>query len=295
MTARFHLLAAASAFLALTTAVGAAPPITEQTFDCVIEARQTVKLASSALGMVAELMVDRGDVVRKGQVLGKLDDRVEAVNLALAKAKAANDYDIIGHQARLEWLSKKFARADELSPARIISRNTRDEDEFDMKVEEQQLRLSVLQRAVALLEAQQAEAALAQRSFVSPVNGVVVERLLTVGEYRNDQSAILTLAEIDPLRVEVFVPTRDYGQIVVGSIGHVRPEEPLGGEYAASVTVVDRVMDAASGTFGVRLDLPNPDLALPAGLKCKIRFDGKAREPQDGTEHEQPASSRPRG
>jgi RND family efflux transporter MFP subunit len=246
----------------------------------VIEARQTVKLASSALGMVAELAVDRGDVVRKGQVLGKLDDRVEAANLALARAKAVNNYEIIGHQARLEWLRTKFGRADELSATRIVSRNARDEAESDMRVEEQQLRLSELQRTVAGLEARQAEAMLAQRSFVSPINGVVVERLLSVGEYRNDQTAILTLAEIDPLRVEVFVPTVNYGQIAVGSVGHVVPEDPVGGEYTASVTVVDKVIDAASGTFGVRLELPNPDLALPAGLKCKIRFDAPAGQPK---------------
>ena len=84
----------------------------------------------------------------------------------------------------------------------------------------------------------------------------------------------LTIAEIDPLRVEVFVPTIYYGQIALGDVGHVRPEEPVGGEHDAKVTVVDKVMDAASGTFGVRLLLANPDLALPAGLKCKIRFDG---------------------
>ena len=41
----------------------------------------------------------------------------------------------------------------------------------------------------------------------------------------------------------------------------------------ARVTVVDRVVDAASGTFGVRLELPNPDYRLPAGLKCKVRFE----------------------
>jgi membrane fusion protein (multidrug efflux system) len=93
-----------------------------------------------------------------------------------------------------------------------------------LKEEAQQLRLSELQRAVAWLEAKQAEAVLAQRSFVSAVNGVVVERRLSIGEYRNDQSPILTLAEIDALRVEVFVPTIDYGQMAVGSIGHVRPE-----------------------------------------------------------------------
>jgi len=42
--------------------------------------------------------------------------------------------------------------------------------------------------------------------------------------------------------------------------------------YGAKVTVVDRVVDAASGTFGVRLELPNPNYRLPAGLKCKVPF-----------------------
>ncbi len=277
MTARVLLLLITVVLAPFSKAVAAAPPIADQAFDCVIEARQMIKLASSALGVVAELRVDRGDVVRKGQFLGKLDDSVEAANLALAKAKSVNDYEITGHQARLSFLRKKYARALELSTNAIVSKNTRDEAESDMKVEEQQLRLSELQLAVARLEAQQSEAVLQQRSFISPFTGVVVERLLSVGEYRNDQSPIITLAEIDPLRVEVFVPTIYYGQIAVSSIGKVRPEEPVGGTYDAFVTVVDKVMDAASGTFGVRLSLPNPDLALPAGLKCKIRFSGTAR------------------
>jgi RND family efflux transporter MFP subunit len=278
MTTRFTLLAAAILFLARAQPAWAAPPVAGQPYDCEIEAWRTVKLASSALGMVAELKVDRGDIVHAGEVLGKLDDSVEAANLELAKARAVNDYDIIGHRARLAFLRKKFERAEELSGPKIVSRNTRDEAESDMKVEEQQLHLAELQQAVARLEARQAAAVLRQRTFVSPINGVVVERLLSVGEYRNDQSPILRLAEIDPLRVEVFVPTIFYGQIRVGDTGHVRPEEPIGGVHDAVVTVVDKVIDAASGTFGVRLTLPNPKLALPAGLKCRIRFDGHAQD-----------------
>ena len=88
------------------------------------------------------------------------------------------------------------------------------------------------------------------------------------GEYRNDQSPILTLAEIDPLRVEVFVPTLFHGQIKLGSVATVTPEPPIEGQFAATTTVVDRVMDAASGTFGVRLRLPNPNFALPSGVRC---------------------------
>ena len=274
---RMRLVAlAASWVLGACFTAEAAPPVAAQSFDCVIEARQTVKLASSALGMVAQLNVDRGDVVREGQVLGKLDDGVEQANLDLARAKAANEFDIAAHEARLKFLREKFGRADQLVGSKIVSLNTRDEALSDMQVEEQQLRLANLQRSEAQLEARQAEAVLRQRSIVSPINGVVVERLLSVGEYRNDQSAIMTLAEIDPLHVEVFVPTIYYGQIAIGDVGHVHPEDPVGGEHDATVIVVDKVIDAASGTFGVRLRLPNPDLALPAGLKCKIRFGGPA-------------------
>jgi multidrug efflux pump subunit AcrA (membrane-fusion protein) len=100
----------------------------------------------------------------------------------------------------------------------------------------------------------------------------VTEVLLHPGEYRNDQSPILTLAQVDPLRVEVFVPTRFYNQIRNESSAVIEPEAPIGGTYAATVTVVDRVLDAASGTFGVRLKMPNPEHLLPAGLRCKIRF-----------------------
>ena len=125
-----------------------------------------------------------------------------------------------------------------------------------------------------------AEEVVRQRQLRSPLDGVVVERLLLPGEYRNEQSPILTLAQIDPLRVEVFVPTSHYGRIRTGSIAKVHPEQPLGGEYEATVKVVDRVLDAASGTFGVRLELPNPTLSIPAGIRCRVVFDlggGSAR------------------
>ena len=86
---------------------------------------------------------------------------------------------------------------------------------------------------------------------------------------------------MDPLRVEVFVPIRYYGKVHVGSEAQVRPEAPVGGIYSAKVTVVDRVMDAASGTLGVRLRLPNPDFKLPAGVRCKVSFGLKASDAEE--------------
>lgn len=62
------------------------------------------------------------------------------------------------------------------------------------------------------------------------------------------------------------------GQVGVDLIAEVTLLEPIGGSYQASEKVVDRVLDAASGTFGVRLVLPNPDYRLPAGIRCEARF-----------------------
>ena len=56
----------------------------------------------------------------------------------------------------------------------------------------------------------------------------------------------------------------------------VRLESQESRKYSAYVIIVDRVIDAASGTFGVRLELPNPDYRVPAGLMCKVVFPALA-------------------
>ena len=117
------------------------------------------------------------------------------------------------------------------------------------------------------------EEVLKLRNIHSPFNGVVVERLLGPGEHvRQDKAQILKLAQIDPLNVELIMPANLYGSVKVGMAAEVLPEQPVGGSYSAKVVVVDKVVDAASGTFGVRLNLPNPGNKIPAGFKCRAKL-----------------------
>ncbi len=100
-----------------------------------------------------------------------------------------------------------------------------------------------------------------------------------LAENGTDTKPILTLAKIDPLRVEVILPVRLYGELHRGMAGVVTPVG-MGGHYNATVTVIDRVFDAASGTFGVRLTLRNPKEAVPGGIRCHVAFPQlKATEP----------------
>ena len=240
--------------------------------DCVIEPQQTVKLSSPVSGVIDRLDVDRGDIIRSGQIVGKLEDSVDTSALALAKAKASNGYTIAALETKLVFQRRKFERLSKLSNNMFSSVTALEDAESDYLVTEQQLSEAKLNREMAQLEVIHAQDVVNQRTLRSPIDGVVVERLLVPGEYRNEQSPVLTLAQINPLRVEVFVPTAYFGQIQVGENATIYPEQPIGGTYTATVAVVDRVHDAASGTFGVRLALPNPDLVLPAGIRCDVRF-----------------------
>ncbi|WP_372737898.1 efflux RND transporter periplasmic adaptor subunit, partial [Neptunomonas sp.] len=104
--------------------------------------------------------------------------------------------------------------------------------------------------------------------------GVVVETFLDPGEYVGEDP-ILNVVQLDPLYVEVVVPAKYYGEIAKGGIANVVLDKPWNSTHQATVDIVDQVLDAASGTFGVRLNLANPDYQLPAGLKCDITFAQK--------------------
>jgi membrane fusion protein, multidrug efflux system len=84
----------------------------------------------------------------------------------------------------------------------------------------------------------------------------------------------MTIAQLDPLNVEVVLPMARYGEIRVGSTAIVHPEAPVGGAYTGKVDVVDPVIDAASETFGIRVLLPNPGRAIPAGIRCSMEWQG---------------------
>ncbi len=242
-------------------------------YECIVEPEQTVRLASPVVGLITRLDVERGDTVRKGQIVAQMDDRVEVATLALAREKATNDSAIKSAEARVNFLRKKKERIALLHVRSIKSLADMQEVEAEVIVAEQQLREATANRELARLEVQRAAELVAQKTLASPIEGIVVERLLVPGEYRNENSPILTLAKLDRLRVEVIVPTARYGEIKVGMRADVRPEKPIGGVHPGTVTVVDRVHDAASGTFGVRLVIDNPELSLPSGIRCRVSFD----------------------
>jgi multidrug efflux pump subunit AcrA (membrane-fusion protein) len=171
----------------------------------------------------------------------------------------------------LAFSERKKKRYEELYKKETIPFGEMDEAETSRMMAELELQEARDNKRLAELELQRTSEVLERLTIRSPITGVVVERFLSPGEFVEEQP-IFKIAQIDPLNVEAIVPVEFFGSVRVGMKAQVRPEAPVEGVYTAKVKIVDQVIDAASGTFGVRLELPNPKYKLPAGLKCKIIF-----------------------
>ena len=242
-------------------------------FDCIIEARQTVDIRSPVEGLIEKVAVERGEFVKKGQVVVTLESGPERAALAIARSRAEQQGAVKAAEAKLDLSRKKETRAEELARQNFISPNALEEARTERSLSESELRVSRENQRLAELEVQRANELLNMRTIKSPVNGVVVDRYIKAGEFAttNVKDPIVKIAEVDPLNVEVILPARLYGDIKRGSKAEVAPETPAK-KYIATVAVVDQVMNAAAGTFGVRLELRNANLEIPAGARCRVRF-----------------------
>jgi RND family efflux transporter MFP subunit len=257
--------------LILTAMLLAATAVCAETveYDGLIEPYVVVDIGAPAEGIVARVTVDRSSSVKKGQILVQMDSSVERAVLEKAKAMATFDGEI-----GLQLTQRAFAiRAhDRFRKLKGIANHDKDQAATEIIRVEHRLKKAREKRALAKLELQKARAILNRCSIKSPISGVVVERYVSPGEYVNNQP-LLRVVQIDPLRVEVIVPAQMFGRIIPGMTATIVPELPEYGEQTATVTIVDKVIDAASNTFGVRLELPNAEQQVPSGLKCLVRFE----------------------
>ncbi len=242
-------------------------------YECLIEPQVVIDVSTAVEGVLRTVEVKKGDLVSKGQLVATLESELEEAALQIAQARAGLKSTVASRAARLQHDRRKLERAEELHARSVISHDEREDAEVEATIAEHELAEAREQQRLAKLEVKRARALLELRRVRSPIDGVVVNRYLSPGEFAKAQP-ILKLAQIDPLKVEVVLPTAMYGRVDVQTGAEVFPEQPVEGTYRAVVTVAERVIDAASGTFAVELELPNPEHTLPAGIGCRIRFDG---------------------
>ncbi len=242
--------------------------------NCRIEPSVVVEMSSAVEGVISEVLVDKNDQVSKGDVVARLDAGLEQATAELRRVQAELNSDVQAQQLAVEFSKRSLDRVTGLFEKKAASFSELDKLKTEHAIAQQQLQQALDRKRQAELEHNRALADLKRRTLTSPIDGVVIERYKQPGEHI-DFEPVLKIAQLDPLRVEVFAPASLYGKVKVGTIAKVTPElGALNKKYHAKVVLVDQVIDGPSNTFGIRLSFPNPENRLPSGLKCRVTFEG---------------------
>lgn len=225
---------------------------------------ESATLFTRATGIVEARRADIGDVVRQGDVLLQvavpdLDRAVEAARASVEEARArAENGEALAARAESLFASQAIAQ-EELEQRRTAAVELR-------------ARVRVVEAELARLEEQQRFAMVR-----APFDGVVVARNIERGDrVRGDASTaegwLFRLARVDELRFVINAAPDLALRVSQGDEAVVQFTEYPGTNYRARVTRSSRAFDSTAGTMRLELALPNPDLALPAGLTGSARF-----------------------
>jgi RND family efflux transporter MFP subunit len=240
--------------------------------DCMVKPEMYIELSSAAPGVLEKVLVDKGDHVSKGQVLAQLEASVEIAKAKQAKFEATNNGEINSRKAQLAFALRNLSRSEALYQRGSLSKGEKDKAETDAALAQTELTQALEQKKTAELKLQVANAQLGVKTIKSPIDGIVIDRYAMIGESVAEK-ALMKLAQVNPLRVELVAPTEYFGLIQKGMEVEIRPERPANSSFKATVTVVDQLIDPASGSFAVRMALPNPDDALVGGVNCIASFN----------------------
>jgi RND family efflux transporter MFP subunit len=254
-------------------------------FDCLIEPAQAIEVGSPVAGLIDRVQVRRGDKVGKGQIIAMLESRAEQAAAELARFKSEAIGPTKTAEAKLKFSRRKFERRGEMAVEKLMSEQERDDAEAEYRLAEAELLVAKENKEIARIEFDQQSSLLRLRTIRSPFDGVVVDQLMYPGEVvepGGTRKTILKLAQLDPLRIHVILPMAEFGKIKLGMSADVSPESPIGGKHSAKVKIIDKLVDAASGTFAAFLEMSNPQFKVPAGVKCTAEF-AFATEPKRGS------------
>lgn len=240
---------------------------------CLIEPDKVAEIGSQNVGVIEKVNVERGDMVQAGQILVNMKADVEKASVAVANARALAEADVKAAIAAHELMQRKLNRSKELFEQKFVSQEAVDQAEAEARIASNRVKQAQEAQRVSQEELGLSNSQLAQRNIRSPFAGVVIDKYRIEGE-RIEREPILRIAKVDPLRIEVIMPADQFGQIQKGMSATVSTDLPGVKDLQANVTLTDKVIDAASNTFRVRLSLPNPSHSIPAGLRCKVAFNG---------------------
>lgn len=251
----------------------AAPPSPTFVASGPLVVENQVDVAAQRDGVVAKIAVDAGTPVRKGQLLGMLDDRQIAADKDAADAKVrSTQADLQGWEGEVKVLQTDRERAEKMWEAQLITKQ--DLDHARYKVEADQYEV---ERARENLKNAQATALslaleLEKTHILAPFDGVVARRYVRVGQRVAAGDRLFWVTAVAPLRIRFTLPERFVGRIKAGDQLTVTAAADRQQEHQAKVLQVSPVVDPSSGTIEVLAEITGAAGDLRPGMTANVQI-----------------------
>jgi RND family efflux transporter MFP subunit len=259
---------------------------------------EQVELPAKEPGSLAEVAVGEGQVVESGQLLAASEDDEAHIaaskaerELAIARAKAENDVAVRFARKAHEVAAAEFRRANESVERFHKSVSQTELDQLRLTAEKALLEIEqaeheqAVARLVVLQKETELEAArlkLSRHRLLAPFAGMVVQIKKHRGEWLNPGDTVLRLVRLDRLRVEAFVPAREFAADLQGRRVVVRVDlkDQVAAQFDGRVVFVSPEVNPVNGQVRLWAEVENQSLALRPGQPATLEIAGHPSSPQ---------------
>jgi len=245
-----------------------------------LQAVTTVQVGTQVSGTIQQIYADFNALVRKGQVLARLDPSLFQTQIAQARANLLRaQADVERLRVALEDARTKAARARELSQRQLLPRSDLDAAEVAVRSAEAQLRSAEAQVIQAEAALNQNEVNLQHTVIESPIDGLVISRNVDVGQTVAASMQAPTLfvlaADLTKMQVVANLDESDVGRIRPGQRVSFRVDAYPAEDFAGSVAQVrlQPIVQQNVVTYATVIDVPNPDLKLKPGMTANVSVE----------------------
>jgi RND family efflux transporter MFP subunit len=233
----------------------------------------TVDAAPKINGRLQSVSVKLGDRVNRGQQLARIEDseiteQVKQSEAALEVAKAT----VRQREADLRFSNTNLERTQNLSDRQLVSRQMLDDAESRQQAAAAQLDLARAQLAQSQARVDELKINLSETIITSPVTGFVGKRSLDAGAWVTPSTAFISVVDISTVRLVANVVERDLRRVTQGMAAGVGVDAYPGERFVGRVARVAPVLDPATRTAQIEVEIPNPQGRLKPGMYAKVEF-----------------------
>jgi multidrug efflux pump subunit AcrA (membrane-fusion protein) len=266
-------------------------------------AQDAAEVAAEVTGRVVATPIERGSRVRAGATLVQIADAEVAAQAREAEANAAQidarlgtasgaPFDVervpevANAKASYTLMRSEFERTKMLQERQLISASDFDQKRAQMESAERQYEVArnAAEQQYQALNAAKARVAVARKAVAdtvvrAPFDGVVGERLVSVGDYVTRGTKVASVLQITPLRLELTVPAQYLSAVAVGRVVSLEVDAFPGEAFAGSVRYVSPELRADTRALVVEALVANSDGRLKPGLFATARIEQAAKSP----------------